>query len=66
MLFEGISNKINRIERKIDELAIMLNSLARDTQNNLEILDRNFNAKLEAIKEELMKEIERITRKVDL
>lgn len=57
MLFEGIFERINRLQKGIDEINAKIATLSNDNQSNFEILEKNITDKLENTIKELKDQI---------
>jgi len=60
MLFEGIFEKINRLQQGIDEINTKIATLSNDNQSNFEILEKNITEKLENTIKELKDQLSSI------
>jgi archaellum component FlaC len=56
-MFEGMIEKVNRIQTSIDNLTMRVMALSNDIQINLEYLETRLNSKLDTIKDELRSEM---------
>ena len=57
MLFEGIFEKIDHLQKGIDEINSKIATLSNDNQSNFEILENNLTEKLENTIKELKGQI---------
>ena len=57
MLIEGIFEKINRLQKGIDEINAKIATLSNDNQSNFEILEKNITSNLESIIRDLKDQI---------